>query len=257
MDIQEHYTNINAIEWDKRAQARNVWTLPISHEEFLNARDNGDWQILLTPTKPVPRDWFPPMQGTSILGLACGGGQQCPLFVALGADVTVFDISAKQLETELILAMKEQYEIQIVRGDMVKAWPFPDAAFDMVFNPVSNCYIRNLDHVWSEAYRVLKPGGHLLTGFSNPCVYMFEESAPLTVVNKLPYDSLANDDQVIVAKLERGGSIEFSHSLTSQIGGQLRHGFTLLDLYEDVDREAKIAEYMPCYIATRARKPLA
>lgn len=254
MDIREHYTNINAIEWDKRARERNVWTLPISQEEFLRARDEGVWEVLLTPTKPVPKEWFPPMRGASILGLASGGGQQCPIFVALGADVTVFDFSAKQLETELIMAEREQYEIKIVRGDMANALPFPDASFDMVFNPVSNCYIRDVEQVWREAHRVLKPGGQLLVGFTNPCVYLFNEDAPLTVANRLPYDALAVDDVELAARLEQGGSIEFSHSLTDQITGQLRQGFTLLDMYEDVDRDAAIAEYMPSYIATRARK---
>ena len=32
--------------------------------------------MLLTENQPVPRDWFPPMQGLDLLGLACGGGQQ-------------------------------------------------------------------------------------------------------------------------------------------------------------------------------------
>lgn len=254
MDIREHYTNINAIEWDKRAQERNVWTLPISHEEYRRARDGGEWELLLTPTKPVPKDWFPPLRGAAVLGLASGGGQQCPIFAALGAEVTVLDISTKQLETELIMAEREQYEINIVRGDMTKPLPFSDAAFDLVFNPVSNCYIMDLERVWREAYRVLKPGGLLMVGFTNPCVYLFNDSAPLTVANRLPYDSLAGDDIEIAARLESGGSLEFSHSLTEQIGGQLRQGFTLLDMYEDVDRDAPIAAYMPSYIATRARK---
>jgi 2-polyprenyl-3-methyl-5-hydroxy-6-metoxy-1,4-benzoquinol methylase len=34
------------------------------------------------------------------LGLACGGGQQMPVFAALGADCTVLDYSEKQLASE-------------------------------------------------------------------------------------------------------------------------------------------------------------
>jgi SAM-dependent methyltransferase len=247
------YAGINAAEWDRRAREKNVWTLPISRGEFLRARE-GEWRVLLTPARPVPKEWFPPLAGLAILGLACGGGQQCPIFTALGADVTVFDLSAKQLETELIMAQRENYEIRMARGDMGKPWPFADASFDLVFNPVSNCYVRDVEHLWAEAYRVLRPGGSLLAGFANPCVYLFGEKDPLTVANRLPYDPLDGDEEQVAANLARGGGIEFSHSLAAQIGGQLRNGFTLLDLYEDTDRESPLAAYMPCYIATRSKK---
>ena len=61
----------------------------------------GDWGVYLTPTKTMPRNWFPEkLKGLKILGLASGGGQQMPVFAALGADCTVLDYSEKQLENE-------------------------------------------------------------------------------------------------------------------------------------------------------------
>lgn len=256
MTRRNDYTELNAAEWDRRAREGNIWTLPIGHEEYLRARD-GECRVLLTPTKPVPREWLPPLPGAKVLGLASGGGQQCPIFVANGARVTVFDISAKQLETELIMSQREGYNIDIVKGDMTDAFPFPDAAFDLVFHPVSNCYVRDVLHVWREAYRVLKPGGSLLSGFTNPCVYLFGDEDPLRIVNKLPYDPLARDAADRPVSRIDDGAVEFSHSLTAQIAGQIQAGFTLLDMYEDTDREAEIAAYFPCYIATRAvKRPL-
>lgn len=264
MNIAETYTDLNAREWDKRAREGNVWTLPIDHDEFVRARA-GDWRVLLTPIKPVPAEWFPPFSRTTadgtvpakILGLASGGGQQCPIFAALGAEVTVFDISAKQLETELIMAGRESYDINLVKGDMTKPFPFADALFDLVFHPVSNCYIHDVHHVWQECHRVLKPGGTLLAGFNNPDIYLFGTDAgrPLHVANKLPYDPLRDGNQAELERLARESAIEFSHSLTSQIGGQLKAGFILQDLYEDTDREDPLAQYMPCYIATRSLRP--
>lgn len=52
--------------------------------------------------------------------------------------------------------------------------------------------------------------------------------------------------------------IQFSHSMEEQLGGQLKAGFILTDLYEDRDREggAAIREYCPQYMATRAIKPV-
>ena len=73
----------------------------------------------------------------------------------------------KQLESERMVAEREGYSIQIVRGDMTKPLPFPDGQFDVIFHPVSNCYIEDVYQVWRECYRILKPGGILLAGMDN------------------------------------------------------------------------------------------
>ena len=51
------------------------------------------------------------------------------------------------------------------------------------------------------------------------------------------------------------GPIEYSHTLTEQIGGQLAAGFTLTHLVEAPHHADATARYMPGYIATRAIKP--
>ena len=84
------------------------WGIPITHEVYQEALA-GSWHMLLTPTKPVPADWFPDLAGCSVLGLASGGGQQMPLFAARGADCTVLDYSEKQLESERMVAAREGY----------------------------------------------------------------------------------------------------------------------------------------------------
>lgn len=50
--------------------------------------------------------------------------------------------------------------------------------------------------------------------------------------------------------------IQFSHSMEEQLGGQLKAGFQLTDLYEDKDREngMEIRKFAPQYMATRAVK---
>ena len=80
--------------------------------------------MFLTPTKPVPHEWFGKISGKKILGLASGGGQQMPIFAALGADCTVMDYSEEQLKSERIVAEREGYSIRIIRGDMTKPLPF-------------------------------------------------------------------------------------------------------------------------------------
>lgn len=140
------YTEINSKTIDNWIKEGWEWGIPISHETFLNAK-NGDWNMLLTPTKFVPKEWYPDLKGKHVLGLASGGGQQMPIFAALGAVCTLMDYSQKQIESDLLIAEKENYNINAVKADMTKKFPFSDESFDIIFHPVSNCYIEDVMHV--------------------------------------------------------------------------------------------------------------
>ena len=128
----------------------------------------------------------------------------------------------------------------------------------MIFHPVSNCYIEDVFHVWNECYRILKNGGVLLAGFDNGLNFLFDDDGtlPLIAVNKLPFNPLKENNDVFKRMADNDEGIQFSHSLEEQIGGQLKAGFILTDLYEDHDREGcgVLREYAPQYIATRAVK---
>lgn len=251
-----NYQDINAGVVDRWVSEGWQWGMPIDHETWLRARA-GDWDVLLTPRKPVPREWFGDLRGRRVLGLASGGGQQMPVFAAAGAVCTVLDYSQKQLDNERIVAEREGYDIRIVRADMTKPLPFEDGAFDLVFNPVSTCFIREVEPLWRECHRVLAPGGALLTGFDSFINYAVDFKDETRLSHRLPFDPVA--DPALMAELaEEGGTVEFSHTLTEQIGGQLRAGFRLVDLYEDTNLTGALCDLnLPVYIATRAVKPLA
>ena len=78
------YQDINSKTIDNWCRSGWEWGQPISHETYEKALQ-GDWSLLLTPTKPVPKSWFGDIGGKEILGLASGGGQQMPTLSALGA----------------------------------------------------------------------------------------------------------------------------------------------------------------------------
>lgn len=199
---------------------------------------------------------FPPIHMKVCSSAYSGGGQQIPIFTALGADSTVLDNSDSQLESERLVAEREGYLINIIKGDITQRLPFEDGSFDLIFHPVSNCYIEDVYHVWNECYRVLKSGGILLAGFDNGMNFLVEDDKePLVITNKLPFNPLKNPEYMELSIKEDGG-VQFSHSLEEQIGGQLKAGFILTDLYEDRDREGSgvLREYTTQYIATRAIK---
>ncbi len=252
---KQKYTEINSKTWDKWSENNCEWSIPITQEEYQKAK-TGEWGVYLTPCITVPHEWFGSLKDKKLLGLASGGGQQMPLFSALGAECTIFDYSDRQLAAERMVAEREGYNIRIIKGDMTDPLPFEEGSFDIIFHPVSNCYIEHIQPVWNECFRILKKGGILLAGFANDICFLFEEEAPLTVVNKLPFNPLKMEQDKYDRMAEHYEGIQFSHSMEEQIGGQLKAGFTLIDLYEDRDRPggAAIREYAPQYMATRAIK---
>ena len=258
----KNYTEINAKAIDSwnAADGGWIWGKMLSKEECDKVRDN-DWDVLLTPTKPVPKDWFVPFKGAKILGLASGGGQQMPVFSILGADCTIMDITPSQLESERAVAKREGYSIEIVEADMTRTFPFADCAFDLIFHPVSNCYIEDVYHVWRECYRVLRPGGMLLSGMDNDLHFLIadndeaEHEMPLKITTTLPWNPLKNPAHM--PKNPEKDSLQFSHGFQEQIGGQLKAGFLLADAYEDYDGydNSFTKLNIPTFWATKAIKP--
>lgn len=250
----------NQEAWDKEVAKGNQWTVPVSPEEIARAK-NGDWNVLLTPQKFVPKNWFPSLKGKRVLGLASAGGQQGPIFAAAGAEVTVFDNSPKQLAQDQLVAEREKFDIKLVKGDMKDLSCFKTESFDLIFHPCSNCFVPDILPVWKEAYRVLKKGGVLLAGICNPIAFSIdpelEEKGTLQIKYKIPYSDLTSlNDEERKRYTNDGSPLAFGHSLEDQIGGQIEAGFVLTGFYEDswTKENGLIHEYMSCFIATRAMK---
>jgi SAM-dependent methyltransferase len=250
----------NRQAWNQQVEQGNPWTVPVSAEVIAEARQ-GRWTIVLTPTIPVPRSWFPdPFHGRDVLCLASGGGQQGPVLAAAGAQVTVFDNSPAQLARDREVAEREGLTIRTMQGDMANLSAFADASFDLIFHPVSNLFAPDVRPVWRECYRMLRPGGALLAGFVNPVRYLFDmelaDQGIFKVRHRLPYSDLT--DLTVEERqryLEQGIPLEFGHTLDDQIGGQLAAGFVLTGFFEDRSPGEVFTEYLATFIATRAVKP--
>ncbi len=259
MDVLRH----NRIAWDAQVECGNRWTVPVS-SEVIDAARHGHWHIMLTPTKAVPRSWFGTLTSSDVLCLASGGGQQAPVLAAAGARVTVLDNSPKQLERDSRVAQEQGLSITTRLGDMAHLDAFSDESFDLVVHPVSTCFVPDVQPVWIEAFRVLRPGGALLAGFTNPILYVFdqellEDSKRLEVRHTLPYsDTVTLTPEAAAARLSAALPLEFSHTLEALIGGQMQAGFVLTGMYEDSNRPEDadpLSRYTSTYIVTRAKKP--
>ena len=252
----------NQKAWDIESDSgESPWCVPVA-PAIVEAAKRGDWEVFLTPQRPVPRDWFGDIEGARVLCLASGGGQQVPVLAAAGARVTSFDLSAAQLGKDRSTSERAALDVELEHGDMRDLSRFADGSFDLVFHPVSNVFVPDVTVVWRECHRVLANGGRLLAAFMNPDFYLFDHDAlerggALEVRYRLPF--VAERDlppPLHDRRVDRSEAFEFSHSLDTQIGGQIRAGFSIEGFYEDrwTDTATPLNPHMPTTFATLARR---
>lgn len=230
MDI----ANLNRIAWDNEVKIGNQWTIIVSSQEVQRARE-GDIRIRLTPNKLIPLSWLSDLKGKKVLGLASAGGQQGAILAAFGTDVTIFDNSPFQLNQDIKANSLYNLDVKTVQGDMRDLSVFEDESFDCIINPVSNCFIDNLESYHKHMFRVLKKGGYLLLGFMNPILYAIQPKRKfLKLKYTIPYsDTKSLSEKALEKRLKTHDTIEFSHSFDDQIGGLCKAGFLIKDFYKD------------------------
>ena len=251
----------NREAWNKESKSGSRWSEPVSSETIQSAKA-GNWNVILTPNKCVPRNWFGNLSGKKVLCLASGGGQQAPVLAAAGASVASFDNSDEQLSKDQIVADRDELDLKTFQGDMADLSVFGDESFDLIFHPVSNVFSERIRPVWEECFRVLKKGGRLLSGFMNPMFFLFdheeaERTGVLEVQYPLPFSDLKSLPKEKLDKInEEGLAYEFGHTLEDQIGGQIEAGFVICGLYEDDwdEKATPLNKFTSMYISTLGRK---
>ncbi len=257
-DLNSDAAQFNLEAWEKVAAQGNELFHAASPEQIEAAR-GGQPGIKITPIKKVPREWLMPLAGRDVLCLAGGGGLQGPILAAAGAHVTVTDISQGQLNRDLAVAKREGLDLTTVVADMCDLKPLGDENFDLIVNPTAVCYIEDVMAVWRTAWRVLRPGGELVVGSMKPVNFLFDaitrDEGELDVAHKIPYNDLelSEDEQDLILAPDR--PVEFSHTLTSLIGGQIECGFNITGFYEDRwGGEDCLSDLIDVFFATRAVK---
>ncbi|MBA8737423.1 class I SAM-dependent methyltransferase [Chromobacterium violaceum] len=251
----------NRQAWNNQASQNCQWSRPVSAEDIEAAR-RGEMYPRLTPS-PIPQHWLGDLRGAKVLCLAAGGGQQAPLLAAAGAIVTVYDLSDAQLDIDRQVAERERLSLRCIQGDMSDLRNFCNECFDLIFHPISNLYVPDVELVWRECARVLRPKGRLLASFYNPALFIDDRDQNLAHEGllrpkyRIPYaDTQQLDLELLAVKKSKGEALIFGHSLTSLIGGQLAAGLQLLDLIEDWQPTPRLLleAYLPGFIATCSQK---
>lgn len=211
--------NRNRLAYDRMVRSKHFLTQPVTTDELANPLSVLDAKGWLGGN----------IQGWNILCLAAGGGRQGPLYRAAGANVTVLDISSGMLELDRQVCMHLGINYQIVQGDMSDLSMFGNGVFDLVAHPVSTCYVPNLQPVFSEVARVLRPGGLYVSQHKEP----MNLQASLDMVQgryvvETPVGQAAKPLAVGQSSLLREpDTIEFAHSLDAILGGICRAGMII------------------------------
>ncbi len=129
-----------------------------------HVRDGNDSVYHSMYEKPVMYELLPDLSGKSVISLGCGSGEDCHYLQTHGAnEVTGIDLSDKLID----IAASSYPECDFKTMDM-EHLDFPDQSFDLAYSSLAIHYIEDWHQVFSEVYRVLKPGAYFLFSCNHP-----------------------------------------------------------------------------------------
>lgn len=94
----------------------------------------------------------------SILELGCGTGKNTPFYASIGNSVCALDFSEGMIAQAR--AKLQSGNVRFAIADFTQPWPCANGSFDLVVCNLVLEHIADLSFIFSEAYRVLKAGGH-------------------------------------------------------------------------------------------------
>jgi SAM-dependent methyltransferase len=104
-----------------------------------------------------------------VLEVGCGGGQNSIVLAKKGArSVTGIDRSGKQLEHARNLAQREKVDVRFIKSDMEDMTVLENASFDLIASTHAMNYSFDLDAVFRECAKLLRPKGRLVICLNHP-----------------------------------------------------------------------------------------
>lgn len=243
----------NRSAWDKMVRDKQRFTRPAPDESFadpLGKVDSIGW---------LGGD----IRGQELLCLAAGGGKHAALYAAAGAEVTVVDISAAQLELDREVAAERKLSLRTVEASMDQMPMFTEAEFDIVIHPVSTCYVPNIAPVYREVARVTRPGGIYISQHKTPTSLQTDIRTSANGYEFIePYYRSGPLPPVAGSQHREEGTLEFLHRWEELLGLMCRAGFVIEDLVEpmhakadaEVDSFPHRSQYVAPYVRIKARR---
>lgn len=247
------YLRQNASAWNRLSDDGSQFAKVASDEECRDPLNTLD-----------SRDWLPAsVEGKDVLCLASGGGWQAILYAAAGARVTVVDISASMLNRDRREAERRSLTVTTLEASMDDLSALRDESFDIVHQPVSTCYVNDIEKVYAEIARVSRDGALYISQHKQPTSLQItdRDARDRYIVGFEYYQSGPLPKSGDTAYRETG-TVEFLHRWNELVGGLCRAGFVLEDLREPRRADPTAApghfghrgRFVPPYVRLKARR---
>lgn len=217
------YLKRNAAAWNRFAETGSQFARVATDEECRRPLQTLD-----------SRGWLPPsVAGLNVLCLAAGGGWQSILYAVAGAHVTVVDLSPSMLARDEREAARRGLSLRLIESSMTDLSMLPEAGFDIVHQPVSTCYVKDLAAVYAEVARVTREGGCYISQHKQPTSLQITARTPADqYVLGIGYYHEGALPPVEDTAYREAGAVEFLHRWGDLVGGLCRAGFVIEDLRE-------------------------
>ena len=139
-------------QWDKAAK------------KYTHDQEQSDF---VESNKRVVKARFQDMSGQKVLDLGCGYGYYTDYFQNIGADVIGVDGSANMIDIASSRYENCTFEICDITEDL----PYENESFDLIFCNQVLMDVESIEKVFSECYRILKPGGIFYYSIVHPAFY--------------------------------------------------------------------------------------
>jgi len=210
------------------------------------------------------RGWLPAsVAGWDVLCLAAGGGWQSILYASAGARVTVVDLSPGMLQLDIREAARRGLSVTVLEASMDDLSQLRDQSFDLVHQPVSTCYVPEIEAVYREIARVLRDGGMYISQHKQPTsLQISHRDARDRYVIGVEYFTTGPLPEVADRSYRETGAVEYLHRWEELVGGLCRAGFVLEDLREPYRGDPKQPAghfghrglFIPPYVRMKARR---
>lgn len=164
------------------------------------------------------------LEGARVIEAGCGTGQNTAWLAERAQSLLALDISPGMLQKARALVTSA--DVRFARHDIKSPWPAASGSADIVIAMLVLEHIQDLAPIFSEAWRVLRPGGELFLAELHPARQMLGKQAR--------YTDPRTDELVHVTA--------YPHDVSDYVNGGVRAGFTLCELGERRDRGAVYAD---------------